>query len=168
MRIVICALCFFGATSCSGDDDSSTEAGMLQPMAGAAGAASGAIAGSSGAGGGAATAGAAPDTGMDGPSSGETPAEEALSFEADVLPILSENCGPCHTGSGVAGHDVGGELPGAYNDAMRLGETLLERIGGEGATGGMPPGCLEPGTDPCLSVAEVQTVADWIEQGSLP
>jgi hypothetical protein len=100
---------------------------------------------------------------MDGP-----PAGEPVSFEADVLPILSENCQPCHTGSGVAGHDVGGQLPGAYDDAMRLGETLLERISGEGPAGGMPPGCLEPGTAPCLSVEEIQTVADWIEQGSPP
>jgi hypothetical protein len=95
----------------------------------------------------------------------EEPPADALSFEADVLPILSANCGPCHTTNGFAGHNVGGPLPASYDDALELGEILLDRIDG----GGMPPTCAgDPGDPGCLSVEQVQTVADWIEQGSNP
>jgi hypothetical protein len=109
----------------------------------------------------------APDAGV-GDAGGEEPNEEppgdALSFEADVLPILADNCGPCHTTNSTAGHSVGGDLPGSYEDAVRLGDTLLQRIDGDG----MPPGCTQTGVAPCLSEEEVQTVADWIDQGSEP
>jgi hypothetical protein len=98
------------------------------------------------------------------PPAAEPPAD-ALSFAADIRPIFARSCGPCHTTRGAAGHNVGGPLPGSYQDALRLGPTLLQRIDG----GGMPPACNgDPGDPGCLSVAEVQLVQTWITQGSEP
>jgi hypothetical protein len=107
-----------------------------------------------------------PDGGLGEP--GPVPAEApdvALSFATDVHPIFSQRCGPCHTTQRVARHNVGGALPGAYADALALGQVLLARIDG----GSMPPTCDgAPGSSGCLSVADVELVRRWIGQGSPP
>jgi mono/diheme cytochrome c family protein len=90
---------------------------------------------------------------------------DALSFATDIQPIFAANCGPCHTTNGAAGHNVGGPLPGSFQDAQRLGQTLVDRIDG----GGMPPNCNgDPGDPGCLSVEEVALVQAWIDQGLEP
>lgn len=96
------------------------------------------------------------------PESAPPEPEVAVSFAADIRPIFARRCGPCHTTEHTAGHNVGGALPGAYADAQRLGQLLLARIDG----GSMPPSCDgAPGSEGCLSVADVELVRSWLEQG---
>jgi hypothetical protein len=114
------------------------------------------------------------DAGADG---GELDASSAqpigrVSFEADLHPIFEVACNPCHVTLGTAGHNVGGELNAAYDDAVRLGSRLVSRING----GGMPPSDAEPpyncgavgggqpGDEGCLTVAQVALVQAWIDQ----
>jgi hypothetical protein len=153
------------------------------------GGSSGTRGGSSGAGGSAGcTVVPAPDAGLDagaadageldaGAADASTDASTAglgpVSFAADVHPIFEASCGPCHVTLGTAGHNVGGEIEQAYLDAVRLGQTLVQRIDG----GGMPPpdapapnacgsngGGFQPGDPGCLTVDEVALVQAWINQ----
>ena len=68
---------------------------------------------------------------------------------------------------------MGGEIETAYADAVRLGQTLIERVDG----GGMPPsdapppnncgaegGGIQPGDPGCLSVEAVALIQTWINQ----
>lgn len=99
-------------------------------------------------------------------------APELVSFAADIRPIFEASCGPCHVTDGSAGHNVGGELPGAYLDAVELGPSLVTRIDG----GGMPPayadppndcgaeGGDQPGDPGCMTPEEVALVQRWIDQ----
>jgi hypothetical protein len=101
------------------------------------------------------------------------PPTGVVSFAADIHPIFESSCGPCHVTDGSAGHNVGGaDVDQAYADAVRLGQTLIERVDG----GGMPPsyapepnncgdnGGTEPGDPGCLSVDEVALIQTWINQ----
>jgi hypothetical protein len=87
-----------------------------------------------------------------------------LSFAADIHPIFEANCGPCHTTNNFGGHNVADDdVDAAYDDAIALGMELLNRIDG----GGMPQACQgEPGDTGCLTVAQVELVRTWMEQGS--
>lgn len=169
-----------GAPSGGGQGGSSGGAAAGSSAGGAAAGSSAGGSANAGAGGAAGAAGAAgsgPDVG-DEPDAGgldpdepdpneEDPGEAGLSFAEDVLPIFAANCGTCHTTQRFAGHSVGGALPQSYDDALRLGMTLLQRIDG----GGMPPACGdegEPGDPGCLTVQQVETVRTWIADGSQP
>ncbi|HWO12932.1 MAG TPA: hypothetical protein VNN80_25710 [Polyangiaceae bacterium] len=101
------------------------------------------------------------------------PAPSIVSFASDIHPIFVARCGPCHVDLGYGGHNVGGELEAAYQDAVTLGQTLVTRIDG----GGMPPSNAappndcgaqgrgsEPGDPGCLTRAEVTLVQTWIDQ----
>jgi hypothetical protein len=98
---------------------------------------------------------------------------DLVSFATDIHPIFEMACGPCHVELEYGGHNVGGELDRAYQQAVALGQTLVTRIAG----GGMPPpnaappnDCgaqgrgSEPGDQGCLTVAEVALVQAWIDQ----
>jgi len=93
------------------------------------------------------------------------PTGESVSFEADVWPIFMNRCGTCHTTGRSGGHSVGSPtLATALSDAQRLGEELVTRMDG----GGMPFGCVTAGMAPCVPLAELQTVEDWVDGGELP
>lgn len=98
---------------------------------------------------------------------------DLVSFATDIHPIFEISCGPCHVDLAYGGHNVGGELETAYEEAVALGQTLVTRIDG----GGMPPSNAappndcgaqgrgsEPGDPGCLTVAEVALVQAWIDQ----
>jgi len=155
-------------------------------LAGAAGGGSGGAAGSTGCVPARPDAGAsATDAGLDGgladagdagdAEGGDASADLAdlVSFAADIHPIFEISCGPCHVDLEYGGHNVGGELDAAYQQAVALGQTLVTRIDG----GGMPPSNAappndcgaqgrgsEPGDQGCLTVAEVALVQAWIDQ----
>jgi hypothetical protein len=94
-------------------------------------------------------------------------AENRLSFEVDVRPILKANCVRCHGESGVkeAGLDLrlrrfmvaGGESGPAIVPAEPLDSLLLKRI----QSGEMPPD-----EDKRLSAREVNAIEQWISQGA--
>lgn len=90
----------------------------------------------------------------------------ALSFQLDVWPIFQASCGPCHTGLGRGGHNVGSAtLAEADADARRLGATIIQRLDG----GGMPPACTgAPGDAGCISVENLATIQAWLDTGLAP
>lgn len=99
----------------------------------------------------------------------EEPAEEpapsgGVTFEADVFPILSTACAPCHAGSTFGGNDVGGpDLETAFDEASRVADRVVARI----SAGGMPPACAggEPGDSGCVSEEDLATIEAWVEAG---
>jgi hypothetical protein len=110
------------------------------------------------------------DAGADAGQLDASTANGVVSFAADIHPIFEAACAPCHTVANYAGHNVGGELDQAYEDAVRLGAMLVQRIDG----GGMPPSDApepyncpdggQPGDEGCLTVAQVALVQTWIDQ----
>lgn len=97
---------------------------------------------------------------------GAPPEPVALGFELDVWPIFQASCGPCHTGLGRGGHNVGSvTLAEADADARRLGATIIQRLDG----GGMPPACTGvPGDPGCISVENLATIQAWLDTGLAP
>src|SRR5688572_21597881 len=97
---------------------------------------------------------------------------DLVSFDADIHPILVENCGQCHStpGGALPGHgaaaaeDAFAEVHGESNGEpvyMRI----LTRTSGDAAF--MPPGCGgAPGTPGCLTAEEYDLIERWVEQGA--
>ena len=102
------------------------------------------------------------DAGGDAGDGGPIVTNGPVSFAADIYPILTANCGPCHATDYLGGHNVASpDEPEAYGFARDLKGTILERVNG----GGMPPDCLgPPGSANCLSVAEVDLIRRWSAQ----
>jgi hypothetical protein len=95
------------------------------------------------------------------------PADPPLSFAEDIHPFLALRCVPCHTTARTAGHNVASpdELE-AYVDALRLGQTLIDRAGND-----MPPLPIcqgGPGNPGCLTLDEFALLELWFERGSAP
>lgn len=93
----------------------------------------------------------------------------ALSFAADVYPILVDNCQTCHSSSGEASNTsfiVAADASSTYSDVLDLvdlqspGDSrLLQKMRGESHTGGV---VLDPQT------ADYQLIQMWIEEGAKP
>lgn len=105
------------------------------------------------------------------------------SFANDVLPILKSNCANCHTPGGE-GFEKAGFSVSDYDHVMqgtRLGpvivpghseaSTLFQLISHEASPEiQMPPHHeegLPQGRQTALSMAQITTIRDWIDQGAL-
>jgi hypothetical protein len=113
---------------------------------------------------------------MGGSTSQPAPDPNLVSFNEDVHPILVARCQPCH-------EEPDGALPGHGADdpedafeavqGMSNNEPVYERIlaRASGEDGYMPPtsaGCEGPlGSLGCLTQAEYDTIALWVEQGAM-
>lgn len=103
----------------------------------------------------------------------------AVSFAADIHPIFVAECGECHSvdsGEFLPGHaapDAAAAYAAATADGAD-GEMVYERIlfrinPDDPSVTIMPLGCgdgLDDGS--CLTTAEYELIAQWIEQGTLP
>ena len=88
-----------------------------------------------------------------------------LSFDADIWPIFSSKCTPCHAGGGSGGQDVGGsDKAKALADAKRIETKLLSDL----STGRMPYGCSKPpgGGGTCVSADQFDDIKAWYEAGA--
>jgi mono/diheme cytochrome c family protein len=103
----------------------------------------------------------------EGPGEGATPPAEEVSFQADILPILSDECGVCH-GS------MGGWDASSYDSVMTTGDNgpvvvpgdpasslLVAKLNGTQDIGGaMPPSGL-------LDAETIELISQWVEAGAL-
>jgi hypothetical protein len=87
----------------------------------------------------------------------------AVAFAADILPILSANCGTCHA-AGILPRFAASDPDGAYAVALSLSDEIVSRLG----AGTMPPTCSRqaPGADGCISVADYEEIERWVEDGA--
>jgi len=91
------------------------------------------------------------------------PITELVSYEADVAPILAENCASCHRDGGIAPFAMDSHaMVQGWSPIIR--EVLMTKR--------MPPGQIDPhvgnySNDYVLSVQEQQTLISWIEAGAM-
>jgi hypothetical protein len=106
---------------------------------------------------------------------GDGEADELVSFERDVHPILVAKCGMCHEGVAPALPDHGAadlDVAFAATQAMSNDEPvymrILARASGDDPSGLMPPGCAGPpgSAGGCLTQEEYETIELWVEQGA--
>ena len=104
------------------------------------------------------------DASVDASADGGAPRNGIVRFEDDIWPLFTGRCAECHSVLAYAGHNVGSpDVAEAYDDAVRLGEELVNRLNG----GGMPPECgynNPPGSPGCFSVAELDLIRTWLTQ----
>lgn len=96
----------------------------------------------------------------------DTPTGSGVSFQNDVLPILTQRCAVpgCHVAGGPRGIDLrtyesvlqGGQRGAIVVAGNAAGSEIVNQI----ATGNMPPG------GPPLEDAQVQLISDWIIDGA--
>lgn len=101
---------------------------------------------------------------------------DQVSFDTDVHPILVTMCGECHSepAGGLPGHGAA-DADASFEEVTRMSgsEHVYDRIlaRAAGIDGFMPPGyigCEGPlGSMGCLSQAEYDTIALWVEQGAM-
>jgi hypothetical protein len=107
----------------------------------------------------------------------------AVSFAADIHPILQAKCGAsgCHDGAQaptLPGHGAA-DVQEAYEATQSTSytgepvyERILARITDEDAM--MPPSFANPpcqgaiGAPGCITADELELIQEWIEQGALP
>lgn len=98
----------------------------------------------------------------------EPAALEDVSFAADVYPIFTASCGPCHAGTSAAGgQSIGNtDKAKALDDAKRVKDGIVQTI----TTGRMPLGCGKPpgGGGSCVTAEDFDTIQAWIEGGTPP
>ena len=93
-------------------------------------------------------------------------AGSGVSFQNDVLPILTQRCAlsGCHVAGGPRGIDLRSYesvLEGGQRGAIVVaGDAAGSEIVNQIATGNMPPG------GPPLEDAQVQLITDWINDGA--
>ena len=88
-----------------------------------------------------------------------------LAFEADVYPIFSTTCAPCHAGSSFGGNDIGDpDVAKAFDDATRVADRVIALV----ESGTMPPQCNggAPGDTGCMKADDFDIVKAWVEAGS--
>jgi hypothetical protein len=102
------------------------------------------------------------------PAASDPPASAGdLSFEAEVWPIFSGGCAPCHTTSNFGNQNIGNpDKDAALADTKRIKDKLLSDL----ETGRMPPGCGgAPGSKPgCISADDFTLIEDWFADGAKP
>jgi len=91
---------------------------------------------------------------------------EDLSFAADVYPIFTTNCGPCHTAGSSGGQSIGNaDKAAALADAKKFKDAIVSDI----KSGAMPLGCSKPpGAAGCVSADDFETVQAWVAAGTPP
>lgn len=86
-----------------------------------------------------------------------------LTYYKDVKPILDAKCAGCHTAGGIAPFELE-DHEAAFEFRFMIKEAVTTRI--------MPPwlaasGCDDYVMDRSLSDAQIQTIADWVDQGAV-
>lgn len=99
--------------------------------------------------------------------------DKALSYQADIKPIIDANCASCHVPGG-AGYEKSGLRMDSYEALMKgtrfgavvvpgssVGSTLFRLVSGKA-----DPSIRMPHGQAALPEADVATIAAWIDQGA--
>jgi hypothetical protein len=91
---------------------------------------------------------------------------ETVSFEADVWPIFSAQCGPCHTVANIVQNIGGDDKDAAFADAVKFKTAIVADI----QAGDMPQGTCSgaPGSAGCVTQAEFDLIKSWVDGGTPP
>ena len=95
----------------------------------------------------------------------EPPAEMTVSFSEDVFPIIQSRCINCHGGDRTEGELI----LRSYEDLMTGGESGLVIIAGDAENSLLVQLVSEqkmPKRGPKLTPVQVQTIADWVNEGA--
>ncbi|KYF72621.1 hypothetical protein BE15_44695, partial [Sorangium cellulosum] len=100
---------------------------------------------------------------------------------ADVQPILTARCAPCHTSGAMpaggykidyASSQLDADFRACKGEGLSKGACSLKRVLDGSMPGGMA-GCTgdparDAGNAKCLTAAEHETLKSWVEGGELP
>jgi hypothetical protein len=90
-----------------------------------------------------------------------------VSFETDIWPIFNGQCAPCHVSVNLGSQNIGADdKDAALDDAVRVQAKIVSDL----ESGRMPTSCLNgaPGTTGCVSVADLDLIKAWVEDGTPP
>lgn len=94
--------------------------------------------------------------------------DEAVTFSADIAPVLQRSCVHCHRPNGVAPMSLVD-----YDDVRRYARSIARRTGVRDRMGAMPPWYVEKDigiqhfkNDPSLSDEEIAMIAEWVATGA--
>jgi hypothetical protein len=93
----------------------------------------------------------------------QTPAPDAVTFTADVRPILLTNCGRCHANGGLPQFANANAATG-FDVAFRERNRIVSEI----RSGNMPADTCRgaPGSNGCVSVADFNLIQQWVAAGA--
>jgi hypothetical protein len=93
----------------------------------------------------------------------QTPAPDAITFTADIRPILVTNCGSCHASGGLPQFASANAATG-FDVAFGLRSTIISEI----RSGNMPADTCNgaPGSSGCVSVADFDSIQQWVASGA--
>jgi len=93
-----------------------------------------------------------------------TPADREVTFTADIMPILQQNCQVCHQPGAIGPMSLM-----TYQDVRRYARRIREQV----VQRNMPPyqydvdvGVQDLKYDPRLSDETIQTIVDWVDSGT--
>jgi hypothetical protein len=89
-----------------------------------------------------------------------------VSFETDIWPIFNAQCAPCHTVANIVQNIGADDKDAAFDDAVSFKDAIVSTI----ERGTMPQGTCSgaPGTSGCVSVADLDLIKAWVEDGTPP
>jgi len=91
------------------------------------------------------------------------PAGDAVTFTADIRPILLENCGRCHASGGLP-QFASADAARGYDVAFDERNSIVSEIRG----GDMPADTCNgaPGSNGCVSAADFALIQQWVAAGA--
>jgi hypothetical protein len=104
-----------------------------------------------------------PDPGTPPVTPGNPPPADAITFTADIRPILVTNCGRCHASGGLPQFASANAATG-YDVAFRERNSIVSEI----RSGNMPADTCNgsPGSNGCVSVADFNLIQQWVAAGA--
>jgi hypothetical protein len=104
-----------------------------------------------------------PDPGTPPVDPGTPPPADAVTFSADIRPILVTNCGRCHASGGLPQFASDNAATG-YDVAFSERNSIVSEI----RSGNMPADTCNgaPGSDGCVSVADFNLIQQWVAAGA--